>query len=253
MGVAYGVDITKLTTPASFGIVSDQLALYLDAGVKSSYQYGTSWKDLSGNNRNVTLYALGGTTYSTLPATAPTFNSDRFGQFDMDGVNDWGKFPATFTLPGTHTVSTWVKTTSSGSALGIVSHCSGGPVNVRYGISAGKMQYYYYSGAWYSASGTPSVNTGAWVNLVWAKTGTALKMYVNGSLTDSPTLVASIVENIGCVGSGWGPCSSDSYGAGTDVYGQVFSGSIGQVMIHTKELTSTEILNHFNIFKNRFR
>lgn len=254
MATTYGVNLNNITSASQTGVVLDQLGLYLDAGIPASYlKYGSTWKDLSSYGRHVTLYSLGGTTYSANTALAPTYSISRLGQFDFDGVNDWGKFNTNFTLSGTHTVSVWVKTTSTGGALGILSHCSGGPVNSMYNISSGKMRYTYYVSAWQNSLGTPSVNDGTWKNLVWAKTGTSLKMYVDGTLTDTITLVGTIVENIGCIGSGLGPCNSISYGAGTDSYGQVFSGSIGAMMIHHKELSLSEIQQNYNYLKNRFK
>ena len=41
---------------AKRGIVQDGLVLHLDAGVKESYSGGNVWRDLSGNNRNGTIY-----------------------------------------------------------------------------------------------------------------------------------------------------------------------------------------------------
>lgn len=253
MSISYGVNLDRINSPAQIGIITDQLSVYLDAGIKSSYSGGSTWKDLSGNSRNVTLYSLGGTTYSATMPIAPTFNTERKGHFDFDGINDWGIFASQFTLSGTHSVCVWAKSTSTSSDKGLLSHCSGGPVNVRYGMSAGKMQYYYYSGAWQNVVGTNNINDGTWKNLVWTKTGTALKMYTNAVLDSSHTLIASITENIRSIGVGWGPCNSISYGAGTDSYGQVFPGSIGCIMIYNKELSLSEIESNYNNMKNRFK
>jgi len=59
-------------------IVKDGLWLYLDAANKKSYRgTGTSWLDLSGNNRNTTL------------TNGPTFNSVNGGAIVFDGVDDY--------------------------------------------------------------------------------------------------------------------------------------------------------------------
>ena len=47
MGIAYGVTTNFQATK---GIVQDGLVLNLDAGVKESYNSGTTWRDLTGSN-----------------------------------------------------------------------------------------------------------------------------------------------------------------------------------------------------------
>ena len=66
------------------GFVSDELALYLDAGNTASYPgSGTTWTDLSGNGRN-----------GTLSPTSIWYNNDNGGSLVFDGVNDYVSLPA---------------------------------------------------------------------------------------------------------------------------------------------------------------
>jgi hypothetical protein len=60
-------------------IVSDGLVLYLDAGSPNSYRpdFGTTWKDMSGNNYSGSL--INGSTYSTASG----------GSIVFDGVDDY--------------------------------------------------------------------------------------------------------------------------------------------------------------------
>jgi hypothetical protein len=51
MGIAYGITTLHQATK---GIVQDGLVLNLDPAVKDSYDTGTTWRDLRGNN-NATL------------------------------------------------------------------------------------------------------------------------------------------------------------------------------------------------------
>ena len=233
-------------------IVTEDLMFCLDAAnVKSLPDSGAIWYDISKNNRHVTLYSTGGTTYSTTTPTAPSSSVENVKQIDFDGVNDWGYFNDQFLLPSSCTVSAWVKLTDSGTN-GIFSHCSGGPVGVRFGVTSGKMQYYYYSGSWLQKTSTSaSINNGSWHNIVFAKNTADLKMYVDNEL-DSTHTVPEQSFYMRCIASGWGPCNSDSYGAGTDNYGQVFAGSIGAIMVHSRQLTTDEISQNFNTHRRRY-
>lgn len=232
-------------------IVTDELQLFLDAGnIKSYPKSGATWGDISKNNRSVTFYNAGGTTYSSNPAGAPTYSTGNNGTFTLDGVNDWGKF-SQFTIGSAVTVSIWLKTSNAGGG-GLLSHCSGGPVNIGYQISGGKMHYQYYNASWQNVTGTSTISDGTWKNCVWAKTGTSMLMYINGVLDATLTLTGDISGPLCCVGSLWGPCNSDSYGAGTDSYGSVYSGDIGLVLIHGYRLSASEVLQNYNATKGRF-
>lgn len=251
MSTFYGVNNNDSSVRALSNIVTDSLRLYLDAGRNSSYpQSGSTWYDLSGNGTNVTFYKEGGTTYTTYNPGPPTFTTTRLGEFTFDGVNDWGKFTA-FSSTTAFTVSAWINTTSSGD-IGLLSHCSGGPVGETYGLNAGKMYHMYYTTSWQTATGTTSVNTGTWKNIVFARNGTAMVMYINGAQDYSTTLTGSTTSLVNCIGTRWGPCNSDSYGAGTDTYGTVFNGKVAILMIHTKQLSATEVLQNYNSTKSRF-
>lgn len=234
-------------------IVTDQLILFYDSARSYSYSgSGSVWKDLSGNGRDATLYNAGGVNYTANPAGPPSYSTESLGVFTFDGANDWGKFSPQFNATANMTVTAWIKTTSSGLSNGLLSNCSGGPVGLLYGIRGGKMWYEYYVSSWQTALSSASVNDGAWKNLVWAKAGTTLKMYINGSLDSTTTLTGSVTSLMNSVGSGWGPCNSDSYGPGTDNYAQVFSGSLSMLMVHTKELSQAEISQNYDNTKRRY-
>ena len=234
-------------------ITTKNMELFLDGADLINYPAsgGSTWYDSSGNNRHVTFYNAGGTTYSSVAAGAPTRTVAKQGEFTFDGLNDWGKMASSISAGSSITVSAWLKLTDTADR-GFLSHCSGGPVNLGYGINAGKMYYKYYSGAWLSATGTSTVNDGNWWNLVWAKSGTSMLMYVNGSLDYSTTLTASVSGPLICIGTYWGPCNSDSYGAGTDSYGSVFAGTMGSLMIHSSQLSASDVAQNFNALRGRF-
>ncbi len=233
------------------GLVIDSLLLYYDLGRAFSYNgTGSVLKDLSGNGRDATMYNAGGVTYSLNPAGAPSFTETRMGEFVFDG-NDFGKF-SSIVAGSNITVSAWCKTTDSVRENGIISHCSGGPVNLGYSVGGTKMRYHYYDTQWRSASSIASVNDGNWKNLVWTKSGTNMVMYINGVQDSTHTLNTNVSGSLVSLGCMWGPCNSDSYGAGTDGYSQAFIGSIGIIMIHGKQLTAPEVTTNFNAHRGRF-
>jgi hypothetical protein len=243
---------TTLVRQAPKGAVYGDVVLFLDPANRSSYSPGSSkWYDLSPNRREVTFYTAGGGTHTTNAAAPPPFSTDGKGSFVFDGINDFGKLNSTFTTTTNITVSVWVKTTATGER-GILSHCSGGPVNEGYSLYDGKMKYWYYSGSWQTLDGTTVINDGAWKNLVWVKTGTNMKMYINGILDKEATLVASITSTFLAIGTMWGPCNSLNYGAGSDYYSTSFSGNMGPLKVWTRALSTTEVTEIYERFKGRF-
>jgi hypothetical protein len=236
------------------GLVIDQLALYLDTGRTLSYSgSGATWADLSGNGRNVTLYNAGNSTYTNSPAGPPSFSAARLGEFIFDG-NDFGILSSDITTGADITVSAWVKTVDNARYNGIVSHCSGGPVYLRYAVYLNKMNYQYYDTQWREIVGNTNLTDGNWKNLVWAKAGTSMVMYVNAAQDSTHTLNSTVTNRpIRSIGSGWGPCDTGfGYPAGSDNYGQAYIGSIAIVMIHNKQLSATEVSRNYNSHRRRF-
>ncbi len=234
------------------GLITDGLVFLVDSGYTPSYPTTSYvWYDLTSNARNVTLYNAGGSTYTSNPPGPPTFSSSNGGIFSFS-VDDWGKLPSSITAGTAVTFAAWVKITDGGSSNGIMSHCSGGPVNLAYVIAGGKMRYWYYTAPWQIYDGTSTVNDGNWKYLVWAKNGTNMVLYINGTQDASTTLVGNVEGPLNCVGSMWGPCNSDSYGPGTDFYGQCFNGTIATVQVYNKQLSAAEIQKNFNAQKSRF-
>lgn len=233
------------------GLAISDLQLYYDLNRSFSYNgAGAIIKDLSGNGRDCTLYNSAGSTYSTNPPGAPTYTKQRTGEFQFDG-NDFGKFPI-ITAGSSITVSVWCKTTNSNRENGIISHCNGGPVNLGYSIANNKMKYWYYDNTWRTIVSTTSVNDGNWKNLVWAKSGTSMLLYINNILDSTHTLNSSVTGSLVSLGSLWGPCMTDSYPPGSDGYSQCFIGSIGMVAIHSRQLTEAEIGQNFNATRSRY-
>jgi hypothetical protein len=235
------------------GVVSDSLQLYYDPARFYSYSgNGPTIKDLSGNGRDLTMYTYGGTTYSSNPPQGVPFTTIKGGEFTFDGVNDFGILPSTLYPGTTFTVSAWIKTSATGE-LAIFSHCNGGPVNAAFTIASGRMRMMYYTVAWQIFDGSvTTINDGNWHYCVWSVNGTNCEYYLDNNLTDTTTLVGQINPSIYSLGSKWGPCNSQGYGPGTDGPHAQFNGQMGVIMVHSKELSDTEIEHHWDIFKFRY-
>ena len=88
-------------------IVSDGLILYLDAGSPNSYRtdFGTTWKDISGNGRNFAL-------------TSTTFSTDSGGAINFNGSTSKADGPASNAMglvnDGEYTIEIIVKPQSAG-------------------------------------------------------------------------------------------------------------------------------------------
>jgi len=92
-------------------VVTGNLQLFIDAGDPRSYSgSATIRSDISSNNRQVTMYDKGGTTYSLQTPGVPTYTGDGYGSFKFDGVNDFGKLSTQINAGSQITVSTRVKT-----------------------------------------------------------------------------------------------------------------------------------------------
>ena len=226
-------------------IITSNLNIYLEADIYSSYfGSGTTWTDLSGNGYNFT-------TYSNQTATAFSYNQTEPKTFTLSRVsNNWSRLSSggTITLGSNETVSFWINTTgaSANSQYGLFSHCSGGPVNLGYGMANNKMIYWYYDTIWNTKSSTASINDGNWKHIVWAKTGgTTMNMYIDGVL-DSTHTITNVSGTVNTVGALWGPCDA------SPSYSQTFDGKIANFMHYNTGLTTAQVLQNYNAQKFRF-
>ena len=234
MGVAYG---SSTIYQATKGIVQDGLVLNLDAGVKESYNGGTTWRDLKGSN-NGTL------------TNGPTFSSANGGSIGFDGSNQYidlgSSAPVTSKLAGSDSVSCcfWYKRYTSESNSGII------------GIGSSlNRQIWVYNTASYgvqlSVDNTSSVQTGvkensvqsigAWFHYSLTWTAGSAKIYRNGTLvnTDSnPTGTICSAQSTNYLG----------YIAGFG-YNEI---DLGQVIIYNKVLSANEVAQNFNVMRYRF-
>ena len=162
-------------------VVTDSLQMYWDAARSLSFTSGsTQWNDVSGNlSKPFALRANGYGSNGGQALAALPLADDGGGSLVFDGSNTFGTLGTSaspssnspYSAPSNITICVWMKSTDAGDK-GFWSHCSGGPVNLSYGIGGGKMRYWYYTAPWQILDSNTTVCDGNWKFLVWAKSGT---------------------------------------------------------------------------------
>lgn len=157
--------------------VSENLALFLDAGNSSSYPgSGTTWTDLV-SAKQFTLY------------NSPTYNSGNGGYIAFDPASS--QFADATSLPASlsnWTVEAWHYYTGNnnpGSPCIVTEVYAGGPINYTLGNctdSGPNLQVGHWDGNSFNATPQGQVLTaGNWYHLVGTFDGTAHRLYINGA------------------------------------------------------------------------
>lgn len=203
--------------------ISTNLVTYLNAGETSSYPgTGTTWYDLSGNNRNAQL--TNGATYTSISG----------GSIDFDGSNDIALINLSPSLTLTSfTFSAWVKPDSTSGWRSIIDFPND---SLLFAING---SFYLYNPTYNTGY---TINVGTWYNLcVTHQTGGPIYFYVNGNLIyTSGNVSLSRTSSYICIGAG-GPSANEA-----------FDGLISIVQIYNGSLSAAEIKQNFNFFKSRF-
>jgi hypothetical protein len=227
-------------------IITNGLVLYLDAGYGTSYPgTGTTWTNVSGNNRNVTL------------ANGPVYSGTSGGAIVFDGVDDKATINSTIEEPngirlGSSTtpwmVNVWIRTTASGNnsinTFPILTNQSGGPVSSNIGIgTGGVLKYAHYNNSWSVDVGTIPINNGNWHMVTFVNLdNNTMNLYVDGVFDKN---ISSIISGIGTIN----PVDSIGYG-----WAGYLNASIATVAIYKRNYSysSAEVLQNFNAQKSRF-
>lgn len=215
-----------------------------------------------------TYSGVGTTAYNLIPGginnfrlvNGVSYDLDRSGSFYFDGSNDYVGLGSTTIFNSTaFTVSFWIKpTTYSGTV------CSGAISNGQYTIFGTSSTYQGYSSTFSGAiqinGGSNSVATvnqsnfsiNKWYHYVAVYDSAGIgnsnkfKIYIDGiikSLTFDTTMPSAPHAA--------GQEARIGFGPGAPGY-PYFNGNIGLVQIHSKALSSTEILQNYNATKARF-
>lgn len=208
--------------------VADGLIFHIDPANKRSYPgTGTTIFDLSGNN------------YTSYFANGALLADD---VVRVDGVDDYIATPL-FNLTSPITVSVWVKNIANDS-----------PVFSAYGagVTYGNNEViHYFSGKSILIAGNPTagkyfqfsqLNLNQWSNLVMTRDASNnMSVYLNGIGSTSNSQSYSNTLQMNQIGR---------YSNFTNIYNT--KGSIGEVRIYNRALSSTEVLQYYNSSKYKY-
>jgi hypothetical protein len=239
MGVAYG---TTTLHQATKGIVQDGLVLNLDAGVRDSYNGGTTWRDLKGGN-NGTLTNM----------DASNFSSDRGGGIVFDGTNsyvDLGSSPFIATA-NPFSVSFFVKMNSMPSNITSPIIIKSSNINFLILISA-RANYNGISigaGSTWANGRTQTASSfflNNWVNVCVVYDG------VSSSSISSFTIYENTINRSITAGTGGLVSDAGNTEIGYINSGNTLDGIISNFLIYNKALTSDEVARNYNVMRHRF-
>lgn len=228
-------------------IVTNGLIMHLDAGSKMSYSGtgSTTWSDLSGNGRSITLNRLSAT------GSLPSFNSANQGAITFDGTGSYGLGSAITGLGSSdRTINIWVKTDtlksgSENSRILTLAADEGTTDNPAYTFTFSGYQLtgeIGFGGTPYDGYIKTNIATGSWWNLCTTITSTkTISVYQNGVLISAKT--------------GTGPVGANpipEIARYNNNYGQYGNPNIGIIQIYNRILSAAEITQNYNAIKNRF-
>ena len=232
-------------------IVTNGLILALDAADKKSYPgSGTSWFDISGNNRVGTL-----STANYSPGQGvPSFDSTYGGRFYFNGYSgqyvDTNLTVANFNVnTGDFTMDAWAYITDPGL----------GPQKILYYI--GNTNVYSPNGAnastWYTQDTgfvfrnltdnvngnriTLSLTLNNFYNIVYVRSGSTFYAYVNGTSRGSTTYTNPGINS----------AAKFTLGASMNAYSDLFTGYIYSCKNYNRALSATEVLQNYTVTKTR--
>jgi len=224
-------------------IVSSGLVLHYDPSNPASYPgSGTTIADLSGNGRNGTM--------TNISFTSPYFtyngSSSQISVADNallePGNGDW-------------TVEVWVNQAVAGNDVVLGKFNNGGlSANVGYSIRTTSSTFYaqYGSGAGSGAtliqnSTNYTVSLNTWYQIVYVFTNVAantFQTFVNGSS------IGSVGHSLASILNTSTNLYIGSYNGGE--YNQWFDGKIGITRLYNRALTTSEVLNNYNVDKSKY-
>jgi len=211
---------------AKRGIVQNGLVLNLDAGVKNSYDGGTTWHDLEGGN-NGTL------------TNGPTFDRDKGGSIVFDGSNDYVNCGQNFSITSNNSfsLSVWVSPSSTGSWQGILQR--GRNAGNWYGIWQNGSKFIFgISGS--NLYSSLNLSVGLIYNVTVTQNTSGRKLYINGVLDTSTSVYYG------------GSDPSAPLTVGSAYYGsEYFNGKIFVALVYNRTLSAAEVLQNYNATRHR--
>lgn len=225
-------------------IVTSGLVMHLDAADISSYPgSGNTWYDISGNDRDVTLFNT--PTFSTANNGTLSFarNSFEYGESisALPDLNRW-------------TAEAWVKFNTVPSVGAVTAVITGqydliSKLNFSIGtnVAPTNTNIYagFFNGAWRNTSTgfTPVQNT--WYHLTGTYDGATIRLYVNGAQNATGNIVASPQSGGKLrIARRWDDVANNA--------NYFLDSVIPVVRVYNKALTAAEVLQNYNALKSRY-
>ena len=215
-----------MATKYSPKMVTDGLVLSLDSANNKSYpKSGTTWTDLSGNSNTGTL------------TNGPTFSAGNMGSIVFDGTNDYVNISSLITGNQSFSWGAWINPTATGTPV-LFGNVSNGLAMLSYWDSANNKVRVGTYGNDILTSGT-AIPPSTWGYTCWTWNGTTLTSYTNGIADGTATGFSFNISNLYTT-------------IGNAVNSQYFTGRIAQTLVYNRALSTAEVLQNYNITKNRF-
>jgi len=263
----------NVIAPPSLSASSEQVIngviLDLDPGSSASYLgSGTTWSDLAGRGANANLnhafgtsapYADGSTrtgVFSNVTCGGANYNAENFGSFEFSSVGQCiyatNSIPVAVVNPlPVYTVSTWIKRNGTQAAWRSI-NCN------PYRISGDQIIFCLFwangtqlnagvfnGGTWYQTTAV-TVPDQTWVYATVTYNGSnLLNLYLNDTATAYFTNSVSVTWSSSKINTGL------IIGRKWDA-ADTFIGSVGQIRIYDRILSSAEIAQNFNATKGRY-
>lgn len=217
--------------PSSY--VTENLQFYVDAGLPSSYPgTGTTWYDISGNSRNLTMNSL-------------SYSSNNGGYIIFDGSHTaYSVTTYDINFITGFTVETVAKFSGFGSEglFAFNTPMNGDYINVQVGGT--NIRWEVDAGSSFTTTGSLSSNTWYHVTCVYEgysnKISATAGIYINGVKNNTMILSASRT----------GQSQTSNFVLG--FHDNYLNGNIALSRMYNKVLSPSEVLNNFNYTKNRF-
>jgi hypothetical protein len=229
-------------------IVSENLALHLDAGDSGSYSGGDTWYDLTTNNN----------IFTTSSVSFETENEISYFRFsDNDNGQIYQENSSILTGVSDYTFETWMRFNSTQTNQYFMSYAVSGSsmdneLTIGKALDSSRLRVYENQISSDFASAFSNISTGDWFHLVVSSEGTTTIVYVNGQQVGTSTRTAEQYSSMTSGGTLLFGQEQDSLGGGFDNT-QEFVGDMSQIRIYThKGLSAKEVTRNFDFAKSKF-
>jgi hypothetical protein len=229
-----------MSTLYSPKIVTDGLVLHLDAANKKSYSgSGTTWTDRSGNGNNGTLI------------NGPTFDSANGGGIEFDQTNDYVMIPNSSSIQLTanqsFTISYFINLDSITGGNAFMASVMKGTFGSSYGHLLGTNNKYLLvytdsdSGVEQYVYNLLDDYENKWLQITQTYDGDRIYVYQNGGFYAQSGTGVQLTTNTN-------PLYLGSNG-GSNYF---LDGTMANVYLYNRALTSSEVAQNYNATKSRF-